>query len=169
MNGRTDGLVRFLGLRLAAMGVAAALASTGCSAESLRARDARSEQDAAQGSTSTAHRSHGVQRTLGLASISVGSVAAVIAVVTSFVLIDQKNVVDDNCNAQKQCSPAGVAAAGTIHATSGWNTGAWIVGIAGLGGGAALLLTNRADTAGSTAITVAPEGTGPGLALKSSF
>jgi hypothetical protein len=151
--------------RLAAITVVAALVSTGCSAESLHARDARSEQDAAQGSAATGRHPRGFKQTLGLASVSVGAIAAAVAVVTSFVLIDQKKTLDDNCNAQKQCNADGFAASGTIHATSGWNTGAWIVGIVGLGGGAALLLTNHADTPGSTAITVFPGG----LALKSLF
>jgi hypothetical protein len=106
---------------------------------------------------------------VGWVSLAVGAEAAVAAIVTSGMLVHEKSVLDGQCNAQKLCSSAGVDAAGAISSITPWNTGTWIAAAVGLGAGAALLLTSNPDAPGSTAITLTPEGSGPGLGLRSRF
>jgi len=115
------------------------------------------------------HDGRAARRTLGWVSLAVGAEAAIVAVVTSGILVHDKDVLDAQCNAQKLCSPAGVNAAGTISSVTPWNTGAWIAAAAGLGAGTILLLTNRPDAPGATAITVSPEGSAPGVGLRGQF
>jgi hypothetical protein len=115
------------------------------------------------------HRSGRAARTLGWVSLSLGAEAAVIAVVTSFLLLHEKSVRDDNCDAQRACSQRGLDADGTIASLVGWNTASWIVAAAATGAGAFLLLTNRSDSGRQTTIAISPNSAGVGVRLWSSF
>ena len=84
-------------------------------------------------------------------------------------LLHEKSVLDDNCNAQKQCKPAGIDAQGAIRETVPWNTGSWIVAAAGMGAGTVLLLTSRRESGRSTALAVSPSPAGLALDLRSQF
>jgi hypothetical protein len=106
---------------------------------------------------------------LGWVSLAVGAEAAIVAIVTSGMLVHEKSILDAQCDAQKLCSPAGLDAAGSISSLTPWNTGTWVAAALGVGAGAALLLTGRPDAPGSTAITWTPDGAGPGVGVRSRF
>lgn len=108
-------------------------------------------------------------RTLGWIGISVGAEAALVAIGTSAMILHQKTVRDDNCNAQRMCSSAGLDANGTIATLVGWNAAAWVVTAAGLGAGGILLAVGWEDAKRTTAIGAAPIGSGMGLRVRSSF
>lgn len=112
---------------------------------------------------------HRTRRILGWISLAVGAEAAVIAVTTSFMLLHEKSVLNDNCDAHKQCSAAGLDAAGAITETVPWNTGSWIVAAAGVGIGTVILLTSRSDSGKDTALSVSPTPRGATLGLRSQF
>jgi hypothetical protein len=109
------------------------------------------------------------RRTLGWISLAIGIEAAAIAVTTSFMLLHEKSILDDNCNAQKQCSRAGIDAQEPIRQTVPWNTGSWIVAAAGVGAGTVLLLTSRRESGRSTALAISPSPAGLALGLRSQF
>ncbi len=115
------------------------------------------------------HKSGRTARTLGWISVAVGAEAAVAAVATSFMMLHDKSVRDADCNARKVCSSDGYAANAALDALSWWNVGAYGIAAAGLGIGAVLLLANRADSGGSTAIVVAPNAGGAGLSARGTF
>ena len=112
-------------------------------------------------------------RTAGWIFVAVGAEAATVALVTSVMLLHDNSVRSSECNAQKACSVDGVDANSRIRSLVNWNAGAWAVAAVGLGAGAYLVLSNprHADQAGATrtAIGVAPNGSGVGLDLRSSF
>jgi hypothetical protein len=115
------------------------------------------------------HDSRRTRRTLGWIALAAGAEGAVVAGVTSFMLLHQKKVLDADCNAQKICSSDGMNAAGVINETVPWNTAAWIVAAVGLGGGTILLLTSRSDSGKTTAVTVSPAPAGASFGLRSDF
>jgi hypothetical protein len=84
-------------------------------------------------------------------------------------LLHEKAVRDEECNAQKLCSQRGLDANGSIATVVGWNTAAWIVMAAGLGAGAYLLFTNRPDSKPSATIAVAPNPKGIEIGLHGAF
>jgi hypothetical protein len=152
------------------LGVAVlAVACAGCAGGS--GAGARDAHDAEPSTTSAPPSRDGraVRRTVGWVSLAVGAEAAIAAIVTSGMLVHEKSVLDAQCNSQKLCSPTGLDAAGAISSLTPWNTGTWVVAAVGVGAGAALLLTSRPDAPGSTAILFTPEGTGPGVGLRSRF
>ena len=107
-------------------------------------------------------------RTLAWASVSVGAVAAIVAIGTSELLLYQKGVRDDNCDAQKVCTPRGLAASETIHTLVPWNTGSWIAAAVGLGAGVGLWFASRGDRQ-QTAIGVSPSPSGLAIGVRSTF
>lgn len=115
----------------------------------------------------------GMGRTAGWIFVAVGAEAATVALVTSVMILHDNSVRSSECNAQKACSVDGVDANNRIRSLVTWNAGAWAVAAVGLGAGAYLVLSNPrpADHAGGTqtAIGVAPNGSGVGLDLRSSF
>jgi hypothetical protein len=132
------------------------------------------DYDEAVKGTSIPADPHRTRRLWAYAGFAIGGAAAGIAVVTSFMLLHQKSVVDQECNAQKQCSSAGIGETGSINETVPLNTTAWIVALVGLGGATILLLTSQPDSDGgkpakSTAVTVAPAPGGASLGLRSTF
>ncbi len=112
---------------------------------------------------------HRTRRVLGWASLAVGAEAAVIAIVTSFMIEHQKGIRDDGCNAQKVCTSTGLDAVGTIHTLIPVNTTSWFVAAAGLGAGAVLLFTSRPESEPHTAITLSPNSSGVGVGVRSTF
>jgi hypothetical protein len=116
---------------------------------------------------------HRTRRIWGYAGIAIGGVALVGAVVSSFMLLHQKGVVNDNCNGASQCNAVGLGETGAIHQTVPFNDATWIVAAVGLIGGGVLLLTSQpeSDDAShkSTALTVAPAPGGASLGLRSTF
>jgi hypothetical protein len=84
-------------------------------------------------------------------------------------LLHEKAVRDEECNAQKRCSPRGLDANGTIASLVAVNTASWIVMGAGLVGGAYLLLTNRPDAKVSTTVAITPNPRGVGIGLHGAF
>jgi hypothetical protein len=102
-------------------------------------------------------------RNIGWISLAIGAEAAVVASVTSVMLLSEKSVRDDQCNAQKVCSPHGLDANGTIATLVSWNTAAWIATAVGVGAGVALLLTNRPVSRLQPTVAVAPNAASVGL------
>lgn len=108
-------------------------------------------------------------RTVGWVSLALGVEAAVVASVTSFMLLHDKGVRDDECNAQKVCSQRGLDANGDIGLLTSWNTASWIFTGAGLGAGAILLLMTRSDSGPRANVAVAPASAGLGVGLHGAF
>ena len=114
------------------------------------------------------HDSGGAARTIGWVSIAVGSEAAIVAGVTSFMVLHEKGVRDDNCNAQKVCNATGIEANGTMDTLLGWNAAAWVVAIAGIGAGTALILTHPVKDH-SVAVGVSPTAGGMAVGVRGTF
>ena len=112
---------------------------------------------------------HRTRRTIGWISLAIGAEAAIVAGVTSFMLVHEKSVLDANCDANKVCNADGIDAKGAISNTVPWNTGASIVAAVGVGVGTVLLLTSRSDSGKDTALTVSPTPAGASLGLRSQF
>jgi hypothetical protein len=108
-------------------------------------------------------------RTIGWISIAVGAEAAVAGIVTSAMALHEKGVRDSNCNAQKVCKQVGMDANATLATLFGWNTASWIVAVAGLGVGTALVVTNPRIKNDQIALTVAPTPGGAALGLTGRF
>jgi hypothetical protein len=108
-------------------------------------------------------------RTLGFIILGVGASVTAVALGTSAIMLHENGVRSDGCNAQKVCSPAGLAANSKLDALGGWNAGLWAVGAAGLGIGAFLVVTHPAKNSGHTTVGVAPNGSGMDLALRGTF
>lgn len=135
-------------LRVGLVAIALATLGTGCTAKNSPAPNT-------PGSTALA-------RTYGWTSVSLGAMAGAVALGTSAMMLHQNSVRSSNCDAQKECTQAGLNANSQLSALSGWNTGAWLFAAAGLGIGAFLLISNPPDKGyeGSTAITIGPGGAG---------
>jgi hypothetical protein len=108
-------------------------------------------------------------RTFGWLGIGVGAEGAILAAVTSVAMLDYKSARDSGCNAQKLCSTAGLNADNQISGLAGWNAGAWVLAVAGLGGGTILLLTHPPEQRQRAPVTLTPGPTGAGLGLSGSF
>jgi len=132
------------------------------------------EASPAAGETSSAqepkddHHSRQMNRVWGWVALSVGADAAILATITSFMMLHENSVRSDDC-VNKVCSPDGIAANGKLGALAGWNAAAWGVAVVGVGAGAFLLLTNPTDRALGTEVGVGPTATGSGLLLRGSF
>jgi hypothetical protein len=118
---------------------------------------------------SAERRSSGTGRTIGWISLSIGAEAAIVAIVTSFMMLHDKSVRDADCNAQKLCSADGYSANATLDSLTWWNATAFGVAAVGLGAGAVLLLTNPPARDHSAAVVVTPNASGAGLAVRSAF
>jgi hypothetical protein len=132
----------------------------------------RGYDKAAQG-TSIPADPHRTRRIWGYAGIAIGSLALAGAVVSSFMLLHQKGVLNDNCNGANLCNATGLAETGAVNQTVPFNDATWIVAAVGLIGGGILLLTSQPDSDDashkSTALTVAPAPGGASLGLRSTF
>jgi hypothetical protein len=105
----------------------------------------------------------------GWVSVSAGSLAAIVALFTSYAMLHDKSVRDSNCDATKACSSAGLSANMDLAALSGWNIGSWAVAAVGLGVGAFLVVTNPSAPDEGTRVGIAPTGSGAGLTVRSAF
>jgi hypothetical protein len=104
-------------------------------------------------------------RTFGWISIGIGAQATAVAIVTSFMMLHQKSLRDDNCSSKKLCTQAGLDANTQLGSLGGWNAGAYAIGAIGLGLGAFLVLTNPADKDKEVSAGVSPSG----LTLRGKF
>jgi hypothetical protein len=109
------------------------------------------------------------RRMAGWISLGIGGSAALIALGTSIVMLNDKSARDSNCDASQVCSPAGLAANNELGQMVGWNIGAFAVAAVGLGVGAFLVLTNPSDREMGTQVGVAPTGSGTGFVFRSTF
>ncbi len=107
-------------------------------------------------------------RTVGWISIAVGAEAAIVAGITSGMIINWKTERDAECNAAKQCSSNGLNANAEISAVSGWNAAAWVLAAAGLGAGTFIILTHPLPRERQFGLTLAPGGAA-GLGAFGSF
>jgi hypothetical protein len=114
-------------------------------------------------------RSRHTARTLGWVSLSIGAEAAVVAIVTSFMMLHDKDVRDAGCNANKLCTPDALSANVALDNLAWWNVSAYAVAAVGLGAGIVLLATNPPNRERSTSLVVAPNGSGAGLSLRGAF
>jgi hypothetical protein len=124
--------------------------------------------DEGSGTQGSSHGEGRALRVAGWVSLGVGAEAAILATVTSVMLLHQRSVRDDDCDAHGVCSAAGLGANSTIHSLVAVNTVSWVVAAAGLGAGTLLLLTHPPDKR-ATAITLSPTGSGLALGVRSSF
>ncbi len=130
---------------------------------------------------------HRTGRVAGYVALAVGTQAAIVALVTSGMMLHQDGARGDACDANKRCTQAGIDANDNLSQLGGWNAGAWALAAVGLGTGTVLLLLNpsekrpsmRPGTAGPDAparssaasgiFLGAPGGAGPGLGLRGTF
>jgi len=108
-------------------------------------------------------------RTWGWVLLSFGAEGAVLAAITSFMMLHDKSVRDENCDSNKICSRDGLAANADIANLASWNAGAWAVAGVGLAVGGLLLLTNPPVRGPGVAIGVSPNGSGLGLDARGAF
>lgn len=97
---------------------------------------------------------HGVddaegQRTMAYVLGGVGAAGVLVAAVSGVVLMNERKVVDENCDAQNRCNDTGLQAADNGKLLVPINTIAWVVGAAGLGAGAYFYFTTPPPPEGS--------------------
>jgi hypothetical protein len=114
------------------------------------------------------HASRQMNRAWGWVALSVGAEAAVLATVTSFMMLHENGVRGSDC-VDKVCSQDGVSANAKLGDLVGWNAAAWGVAVVGVGAGAFLVLTNPSDKALGTQVGIGPTATGSGLLLRGAF
>jgi hypothetical protein len=114
------------------------------------------------------HASRQMNRVLGLVVLSVGIEGGILATVTSFMMLHQNSVRNDDC-VNKVCSAAGIAANGKMGDLAGWNAAGWGVGVVGVAAGVFILVTNPTDRSLGTQVGVGPTGSGSGLLLRGAF
>lgn len=119
---------------------------------------------ATEGSQDSGHADRQTNRAIGWVAVAIGAEAGVAAIVTSFIMLHENDIRNDNC-ADKVCSTAGLDANARIGQLAPWNTAGWIVGAAGLGLGAFLLLTNPSDRSLRAEVGATPSG----VLLRGSF
>ena len=97
-------------------------------------------------------------RTLGWISLGVSAESLLVAIPTSIVLLHKKSVLDSDCNAQKQCTQAGLNVANGLPELTTVNTISWILAVVGAGAGAVLLITTKPDASSGTTVSISPGG-----------
>ncbi len=107
-------------------------------------------------------------RTWGWVAVSIGASAGVLAIGTSILMLEDSSTRSSNCNG-KVCNASGLTANSQLNDLGPWNTAFWVVGVAGLGIGAYLLLTHPTDEAMGVKIGVSPTTSGANFELRSSF
>ena len=155
------------GRSLAVLAALCIVAETGCATRAVPPTQApEASSSPAPSSRPSRDRS---ARTYGWVSLSVGVEATVVALVTSGMMLHEKNVRDGHCNAQKVCSIEGANANTSLSQLGWWNAAALVVAAAGLGVGGYLLWSHPTEGRVSTGVAVGPVGTGVGLGLRSAF
>jgi hypothetical protein len=114
-----------------------------------------------------AHGASG-RRTGGWIAGGAGLAGLALAAVSGAVLLDEKGTVSRHCPRPDACDGEGAAAASANKVWLPVNAAAWIVGAAGVGAGAFLILTSGPD-APRTAIAVAPCEGGARLEARTAF
>jgi len=114
------------------------------------------------------HHARQMNRVWGWTFLSVGIDGAILAAITSGMMLHQASVRNSDC-ADKVCSPDGIAANGKLHDMAPWNAGAWVATVVGLPVGVYLLLTNPTDKALHAEVGAGPTGSGSGLILRGGF
>jgi hypothetical protein len=107
------------------------------------------------------------RRTLGWVVGGVGLAGLTVSLVTGVMVLDKKSTVDDECT-NDTCSSTGAEAASSGRTLSTVSTAAFIVGAAGLGVGAYLLLTAPSGTA-TARVGVRSRSAIPELVLEGTF
>jgi hypothetical protein len=114
------------------------------------------------------HASRQMNRVWGWVALSVGAEGALLATITSFMMLHESSVRNGDCS-DKVCSLDGITANTKLGDLAGWNVAGWAVAVVGVGTGAFLLLTNPSDKALGTQVGVGPTASGSGLLLRGSF
>ncbi|HEX7670863.1 MAG TPA: hypothetical protein VF395_14810 [Polyangiaceae bacterium] len=94
-------------------------------------------------------------KTLGYVLGGVGIAGVVTGIVAGTLMLHQKSVLDDNCNADRKCNPAGLDAASAGHTLGIVTTVGLVTGALGLGGGAYFLFTAAPARDGTSTATAA--------------
>ena len=81
-------------------------------------------------------------RTGGWILLGFAGVGAAIAGGTSYLMVHQKSVRDDNCDAQKQCTTVGFNANTKLRHLEAWNVGAFVAAGVTAGVGTLLVVTH---------------------------
>lgn len=111
-------------------------------------------------------------RTWGWTLVSVGAAAGVVAIGTSYLMLNDASTRNSNCNSStKVCNGSGFTANSQLADLAGWNTALWIVSAVGLGVGAYLLITHPTDRAVGNQIEVGvePNAGGAGVGMRGTF
>jgi hypothetical protein len=114
-------------------------------------------QEAATSRESSPHQTRQMNRVWGWVSLAAGVQGAGLAAVTSFMMLHQNSIRNADCT-DKACTTTGLNANREIDSLAPWNAGAWIVGVAGVGIGAFLLLSNPSDKELGVQVGVSPGG-----------
>lgn len=101
-----------------------------------------------------------MRRTLGFVAGGVGLAGIGAAVVSGILLDGKKAAVEEHCDEQRYCDAEGLDAAAAGRTLLPVNTVAWVVGIAGVGAGAALILTSGGEEKARVKAAVLPGGAG---------
>jgi hypothetical protein len=103
-------------------------------------------------------RSRRSARDLAWVSLGIGATAAVVAGVTGVMMLHYQGQRSSDCDGNKVCSTDGLNANTQLSQIGPWNAAAFGVAAVGLGLGAYLMLTNKADDGAHTALGVTPGG-----------
>jgi hypothetical protein len=108
-------------------------------------------------------------RTYGYVATGVGAAGLLVGLVTRGLALGKKGTIADHCDASKFCDQTGmdaVSAASTLQTVS---TVSLLVGVAGLGTGAFLVLSNPTPSESQTTLRPMVLGGGAGLSFRRSF
>jgi hypothetical protein len=100
-------------------------------------------------------------RITGWISLGFAAESLAVAIPTSFYIQHKKNILDADCNAQKQCSQDGINVATSLPELTKINTISWALAIVGAGAGAVLVFVTRpkeGSAAQPVTVAVSPGG-----------
>ena len=115
------------------------------------------DERASMGTPDSEHHDRQMRRAVGWISFGAGALSTTVAVATSFMMMHQASLRAADCTGNV-CSLAGFNADQQLKGFAPWNTGAWIIGVVGLGVGVVLLATNPSDASKGVQVSVAPSG-----------
>lgn len=122
-----------------------------------------------RGEEQAPRRGDATARAAGWVSIAVGVQALAVAGVTSGMMMYADGVRDEQCDDAQRCTSRGVTANDRLADLSPWNIGAWTLGVAGVGVGTFLVVTNPVAAKQRASLSVGPSGSGAGLHLGGTF
>lgn len=140
-----------------------AFAFAGCAAQPTQSRVLVAQATPAPASappaaSSEPPRDESNARAFGWIAIGFGASASAVAIATSFMMLHQKGVRDDECSSRKLCTQRGLDANDQLSSLGGWNAGAYTIAAVGLGVGAFLVLTHPVDEKKEVSAGVGPNG-----------